>query len=347
MFVVVLAGTSMAVYFTSFALFKAASVRMRRLSGSRPLQVAGQVLTSRWWLLGLAMILLGFVIEGAVLTVLPLGTVVPVFGSVLVFLLVIGTAGFGERLSPREWWAMIVTVAALAILALSAGLLPLPGSSGGPGDSLRLTGPAWAVSVPLWKLGLVAVPSVLLPAWMFSLRDRGIDGRHARPLTGVAYGIGAGVLLGTAELSGLGTAWMVHGHRSDLFATPHPYVVLVAGGLGLGLLQVALQRCRLVIVVTVVTITAKTHLLLAGTLLSGQPWPRDGILLALRIGGLLMAALAVLAFPRHEQRVRAPRPAPPGGDRGIGGDRRTGGERQEAAAYTGSHRRAGRRVSTT
>ncbi|MGI8332972.1 hypothetical protein ACRYCC_23720 [Actinomadura scrupuli] len=340
MLVLVLAGTSMAVYFTSFALFKGAAVRMRRLSGSRPLQVVGQVLTSRWWLLGLAMILFGFVIEGAVLTVLPLGTVVPVFGSVLVFLLVIGTGWFGERLSAREWWAMIVTVAALVLLALSAGLLPLPGSSGGPGDSLRLTGPAWAASVPLWKLALVAVPSVLLPAWMFSIRDRGIDGRHARPLTGVAYGIGAGVLLGTAELSGLGTAWMVHGHRSDLFATPHPYVVLLAGALGLGLLQVALQRCRLVIVVTVVTITAKTHLLLAGTLLSGQPWPRDGILLALRIGGLVLAALAVLAFPRHEQRVRAPRSVP-------GGDRDTGAECQEAVAYTGSHRRAGRRVSAT
>jgi multidrug transporter EmrE-like cation transporter len=339
--VVVLAGATMAVYLMSFAIFKIASGRMQRLSGRRPFRLVGQVLGSRWWLLGLLMILLGFAMEGAVLSTLPLGVAVPVFGSGLVFLLLIGIGWFGERLSAREWLAMTVTVAALVALALSAGLLPVPGLPGGPpGDSVRLAGPAWAVAVPLWKPAVVAVPSVLLPIWMLGSRDHGVDGRHARPLTGVAYGIGAGVLLGTAELSGMGTAWMMRSHRSGLFATPHPYVVLLAGALGLGLLQVALQRCRLSIVVTVVTITAKAHLLLAGTLLSGQPWPRDGILLALRIGGLLLAALAVLTFPHHEQRPRAVLPAPGPGPGSSAAP-------PEVVAYTGNHRRVEERMSTT
>lgn len=67
------------------------------------------------------------------------------------------------------------------------------------------------------------------------VRDRQVGGRHARPLTGIAYGLGAGVLLGATEVFGMGMAMMLAG--PDPWAVPataYPALFLLAGVLGLG-----------------------------------------------------------------------------------------------------------------
>lgn len=300
---VVLACAAQVVYIVAFVLFKSAARAMRPLSGRHPAHVVGQAARSARWLAAWWVLMAGFALGGIALVTLPIASALPAYALSLVLLLVVGMRGFGERPTSREWLAVVITVAAMLIAALSVVAGAEHPFASAPARDGDLTAPD---ALALWKVAVVVVPSLLIPMWMFSSRDRAVAGRHARPITGVAYGVGAGVLLGTCEAFGLGVVLLVHGrHRLDVFGTVHPYLFLLAGAFGLGLLSIGLQRCRLTIIVTVVTVTAKIHLLLAATLLYGEPWPRDLPLFLLRVGAVLLAVLAILAYPRHE-RTRLP-----------------------------------------
>ncbi|MFC9976733.1 hypothetical protein ACFVH6_38130 [Spirillospora sp. NPDC127200] len=330
---VVLACAAQAVYVVAFVMFKTAARGMPPLIARRPLQTVGRVLRSRRWLAGFLILLAGFAMGDLALLTLPLATALPAYGFSLVLLLLAGSHRFGERLTPPEWAATVIAAMAMALMALSVLLEP--------GGILHAAPRRAAVPAvpPLWELAVVVVPSLLIPLWMFCARDRVVMGRHARPLTGVAYGIGAGALLGTAEVFGLGMALLPADRRTDVLGTPYLTLFLLAGAFGLGLMSIGLQRCRLIILVTVVTVTAKLHMLLSATLLYGEPWPDDVMLFMLRTASVLLAALAVAAYPRHERRSRRPAvPDAPGGRGGPGG---SGGpvEPEKAPAYVGRRRR--------
>jgi hypothetical protein len=311
MFMVVLACAAQAVYIAAYVLFKTATGRMAPVSGRHPLHAAGRFLASPGWTAGLLVLLAGFALSVTALVTLPVAATLPAYGPGLVLLLAVGMSGFGERPTSREWIAVLFTVAAMVAAALSV----LPALGGPDAGELHRTDGA-AAALPLWKASLVFVPSLALPLWMFTVRDRPVGGRHARPLTGIAYGLGAGVLLGATEVFGLGMATMLAaGRGTDVLSSPHPYLFLLAGVLGIGLLSIGLQRCRLTVIVTVVTVTAKTHLLLSATLLYGEPWPHEDGPFALRAAGVALAVLALLAFPRHERRVAAAPYRQPAGPR--------------------------------
>ncbi|MFD0900666.1 hypothetical protein, partial [Actinomadura sediminis] len=302
MHAVVLACAAQAVYIVAFVLFKTAVRPLDPISGRHPLHAGAELLRPRW-VAAVALLIGGFAMSAAALVTLPVIAALPAYGLSLVLLLVVGMSGFGERPTSREWLAVVVTVAAMVTAALSL----LLGDGRSLADALHRTGGGdAAAALSLWKAALVFVPSLAVPIWMFSVRDRPVAGRHARPVTGIAYGVGAGVLLGATEAFGLGTAMLLaDGRGFGALATPHPYLFLLAGVLGLGLVSIGLQRCRLTIIVTVVTVTAKTHLLLSATLLFGEPWPGDVAPFSLRVAGVLLAVLALLAFPRHERRRAA------------------------------------------
>jgi hypothetical protein len=305
---VVLACAAQAVYIVAYVLFKTATGRMSPIGGRHPLHAAGRLVRSPRWFAGVAVLLAGFALSAAALVTLPVAATLPAYALGLVPLLIVGTRGFGERPTSREWLAVLITAAAMITAALSV----LPGHGESLPDVLHRTGGAEAAgALPLWKAALVFVPSLVLPLWMLCVRDRMVSGRHARPLTGIAYGLGAGVLLGATEVFGQGMATMLaEGRGADVLASPHPYLFLLAGVLGLMQLSIGLQRCRLMITVTVVTVTAKTHLLLSATLLYGEPWPREPAPFLLRVAGVGLAVLALSAFPRHERRPHRPTPSP-------------------------------------
>ncbi|SNS23959.1 hypothetical protein [Actinomadura mexicana] len=314
MHAVVLACAAQVVYIVAYVLFKTAAGRMGPLSGRRPLHAAGLLVRSPRWLAGLAVLMAGFGLSATALVALPVAATLPAYGLGLVLLLAVGMSGFGERPTSREWLAVLITVAAMVTAALS--VLPvLPGHGGAAPHRVG----AAAAALPMWKAALVCVPSLAVPLWMFCVRDRPVGGRHARPLTGIAYGIGAGVLLGATEVFGQGMAMMfAAGRGTGVPSSPHPYLFLLAGAFGVGLLSIGLQRCRLTVIVTVVTVTAKTHLLLSATLLYAEPWPREPGPFWLRAAGVGLAVLALLAFPRHERRAllaphgrRSPGPGEP------------------------------------
>jgi hypothetical protein len=297
-----LAVLSTGIYFTGLAFLKIAAAGMPPLAGDRPVHLARTLLTDRTWLAGGTVVAVGACVQAASLTGLTLVRAEPMFLAGIGLLIVLAVPVMGERPTFREWGCVLVLAAATALFADASDGAPGTGRHGG---AVVLTSAATApgagagTAVPPWLLGTVAALSLLVPCAGFLAADLARKGAHARPLTGVALAIDVGLLTGTAELMLTGTAARL-GHPFTPVAAAYPALFAVTAPLALGQLQIALQRGRLVIVGLVATATAKTYLLLVGTLLFHEPWP-DGAAPELAVA-LALAVLAIAAVPHHERR---------------------------------------------
>ncbi|ACY97102.1 MULTISPECIES: hypothetical protein [Thermomonospora] len=279
-------------YYVAFAIFKVAADRMEPMRGHRILHMTWVILSSWIFLGGLVLLLGGLVLQILALSELAISVAVPIFVSGLVPLLLIALTVFGERLRAREWASLGLIAAAMLLLALSIGN----------------PAPINAAEVEPWKLAVAVIPPLTVPLMLMIFGDYRPDGRHARPVTGIAYGMSAGFPIGTAELAIKG--WGDTIADLQFLRTPYPYLAVVAAALGLGIIMVGYQRCRVSIVTTVMTISAKTYLLVVGTVLYGEPWPDAGQAV-LRILALALAIYALLLFPRHDDRQRPAAAAEP------------------------------------
>ncbi|MQY06228.1 DMT family transporter [Actinomadura macrotermitis] len=279
---IVAAFGATALYYVGFAGFKLAADRMPELRGNRILHMIWTILTSWVFLVALALVLGGLSLQILALSELSLGVAVPIFMSGVVPLLVIAMLFFGDRLTAREWLSLALIGVGIVLLVVSVGTPP----------------PIRAVSVPAWKLAVSLIPSVVVPLLVLIFDDYRPEGRHARPVTGIAYGLSAGFPIGTAELAIKG--WSDHGGLGlGILSTPYPYITVLAAAIGFGVLVTAFQRCRVTIVAAVMTVSAKTYLLLMGSFLYGEPWPSNGLHALLRVAGLAIGVAAVVQFPRH------------------------------------------------
>ncbi len=286
-----LLGTS--VYYAAFLVFRNAARRMPPLRGGRPVHAAWSMVTDWVWFTGGLLLFVGLAYEVIAFSALPLAIAQPFFSVSLVLLLVYATLFLGERLSAREWTSVALFGVATVLLGLS----------GGGGDSTDLDSRAPGV----WQLLVVVIPPLVISGLVWLVGDRRRDGRHARPLAGVAYGIGAGVCSGVAEagIRGIAAVWADRGTLEALLVSPYPYLTLGMAGIALIQLQIALQRCRVSIVATLITVTGRTMLVLCGPVLFGESWADGLVPTLLRVGGFSLTLLAIALFPRHEM----PRPS--------------------------------------
>lgn len=282
----VLASMATIIYYLGFIVFRMAAARMPVLRGTRPLRLLRFTYTNRLWLAGLVIVLSGVATQIEALTMLPLSIAEPIFAASLVFLLFYAGVFFRERLTAREWSSVGLFGVATALIGVSNSAHEAPTSH--VPDPLLLTA--------------VVGPGVLVGVIVLVGGDVRALGQHARPLTGVAYGFGSGVSLGVSELAikGVAATYSAHGLAAASYATVYPYVAVVMAALGLAQLQIGLQRCRLSIVATVLTVTAKTELAVFGPALFDEPWPSDRLLGALRVSAFVLAVVALVMFPRHE-----------------------------------------------
>ncbi|MGI8329814.1 hypothetical protein ACRYCC_07590 [Actinomadura scrupuli] len=285
--------------------FKVAGERMEPLRGTRPLRVLSLALKNGYWLFGMLLILDGIVLQFLSLELIPLSSANPLNLIPLVVVLIMALGYFHERLTTREWVSLAMLAAATGLIALSVahGLNTRTGS-GLPSHALFLA---------------VALPSMAIPLVIFSLGDLRPTGRHARALAGIAYGASIGVLIGTAEFSAVGlfNAYQAGIRGVALLAEPYLWVMVLGAVFGLGQMLIALQRCRLAIVITVDAVVLQTQLILMSTLLYGEGWPREPLWSLLRAAGFALALIAIFTFPRYEPdpvRPGAPatRPGPTG-----------------------------------
>jgi len=290
-----LATAAPVAYVAGFATFKVSARRMPRLTGYRIFNVTWTLATSPLWLAGLATLIAGLAVQSIALTMAPVSVVVPMYGPVMVVLLLVAVSNFGEQVTPGQLRALTMLVMALLAFAASAGLLW--------GAATTDSGGTWNADPSPWKLALLVGPSVLVPIWLFIFRDVPSDGRHAKQVTGVAFGLGAGVLVGCAESSGASIARLLQHDPSNwqhVLRTPHPYIVVVTGLLGAALALIGLQRCRLSVVIIVLAVGSKASLWLGGIMVYGQPWPQTPRTFVLCAIGLILALASVFMVPRHE-----------------------------------------------
>lgn len=289
----ILASMATIIYYLGFIVFRVAAARMPVLRGTHPIRLLRHTYGNRLWLAGLLIVLSGAGTQIEALTILPVSIAEPIFAASLVFILFYAGVFFRERLTGREWTSVALFGVATALIGVSNG------------DHEKLTR---HVPDPL-VLTAVVGPAVLLCVLVLVGGDLRALGRHARPLAGVAYGFGSGLGLGVAELAikGVAAEYSAHGLAAASYATVYPYVAVSMGVFGLAQLQIGVQRCRLSIIATVLTVTAKTQLAILGPLLFGEPWPADHLLGGLRVGAFALALVALALFPRHERRE-----APPG-----------------------------------
>ncbi|NVI89961.1 hypothetical protein [Actinomadura sp. BRA 177] len=285
------AFTATGLYYLGFAVFKLAADRMPPVRGNRILHMAWSIVSNWIFLIALGIVLGGLSLQIMALRNLPLSTAVPIFMSGIVPLLLIALVFFGERLTAREWLSLVLIGAAILLLTASLS-----------GDE-----PISSADAPLWKIAVVVAPAVAVPVLILVLGDYRPDGRHARPVTGIAYGLSAGFPVGTAELAIKGWSDDPNATSLRIIATPWPYLTVVAAAIGFGIMVMAFQRCRVSIVATVMTVAAKSYLLTMGSFMYGEPWPQDAAHSAMRFGALALGAVAVVQFPRHRPVEEEPR----------------------------------------
>lgn len=275
-------------YSTGFVLEKRALAGLPPLSAARPGRALLLLAGSPLWLVGALALAAGFAAQLVVYRVLPIAVAQGLFVSGLVLLLPLSSVVLGERLTAAERRGVAVIGAALLALVASLHDSAEPIARTAPADTLlALCGPALGLAV-----------------WLYVTAERRARRRHRPPPTGVAYAVAIGLLYGVSSLaikgvSGHLTAAGLADALPALLASPHPYLLLLTGALGLVLSQTALQRCRASLIVPVCTTVTCVFSVACGTVAFGEPLPQDPLRLALRLGGTALALAVVLTLPRH------------------------------------------------
>lgn len=278
-------------YHLGLIVEKRALGRLPAIDARHALALLRVLLTAPAWLGGFGLMLCGFVLQVIALTHAPVSVVQPILGSGVVILLVLSRIVLRETLKRLELACVLAMVAAIIVIALSA-----VGGAGRVGHAASG-----------WLMAAVAAPSSLVA---LGLGTRALHprsrGRHRMPSIGVLYAVASGLLYGVATLAIKAMSGIVAQHgRLDvnlllaIAVSPFPYVAVGCSAAGMLIFQTGLQRCRASIVGPVSNITGSVYFIVVGTWLFGERLPADPAKLALRLGGIVLAAAVVVVLSRR------------------------------------------------
>ena len=278
-------------YNVGLILEKRALRRLPPIDARRAVALLRTVLLDPAWMIGFALMSCGLGFQVVALTLAPVSVVQPVIGSGVVILVVLSAVVLRERLGRLELGCVLAVVVAISAIALSA--TGAAGQVGHQASGLLIT----AVALPTC-VAAIAVAST-------SLRTSA-HGKHRAPAIGVAYGLSSGLLYGVATLALKALSGDIFHHSARVtdvvlavLTSPYPYLTVVCSAVALLIFQTGLQRCRVSIVGPVSNITGSIFFLIAGTWLFGERLPTNPVGLALRLGGILAAGVAVTVLSRQ------------------------------------------------
>jgi drug/metabolite transporter (DMT)-like permease len=234
--------------------------------------------------------LTGLACQTIALTFEPVSVVQPVLASGVVLVLVLSRLVLRERLRGGETWCVAAIAVSVVLLAMSAS---------GVKDSHHAS-PGWmaVVMIPSAVIGLVFAVG--------SLRSR--IRRRGTAVAGVWAGVGTGLLYGVAALAIKALSGILIGHQTaagiaiDVLTSPYLYVLGGSLAVAMLLFQAALQAGRASIVVPVSNVTGSVYFIIAGTWLFHEHLPTTPGKLALRLAGIALAVLVLVALPRLAQK---------------------------------------------
>ncbi len=286
--VAALATTS---YNVGLILEKRALSRLPPIDARHAVALLRTVLLDPAWMIGFALMSCGLGFQVAALTLAPVSVVQPVIGSGVVILVALSAVVLRERLGRLELGCVLAVVVAIGAIALSA--TGAAGTVGRQTSGLLIA----TVAIPTCLVALaVGATSVRTPA----------RGKHRAPAIGVSYGLSSGLLYGVATLALKALSGDIFHHSgrvTDLvlavLTSPYPYLTVACSAVALLIFQTGLQRCRVSIVGPVSNIAGSVFFLVAGTWLFGERLPANPAEVALRLGGILAAGIAVTVLSRQ------------------------------------------------
>jgi drug/metabolite transporter (DMT)-like permease len=232
------------------------------------------------WFGGIAAITAGFLLQATALGEGELSTVEPILILELPLTLIIASRAFGQPMRGREWACAAAVTAGLGallfLLSPSAGrsqAVPWYAWAGGVGASLVLVGALVAVAV----------------------RDapRGSGGAARAGLLGAAGGAAFG--LTAALMKGMTTTFT--GGLLHLLASWPIYAMIAAGGLGMFLVQSAMNAGGLLAAQPGLTLADPVLSILWGVLFFSEQ-VRGGLFIIPEVASLAVVAIAVIALAR-------------------------------------------------
>lgn len=234
------------------------------------------LLHRRTWLEGMAMVVLGYLLQAVAFGFAPIAIVEPIVGTEIVLALPLAAHLRHRRLGRREWAGAALVVGGVgAFLALS--------SPGGGNPEPGFT--SWAV---------VAVPTVVITCG--ALIGSRLFARSARaPLMGVAAGVGFGLVA-------LVTQSVVHVLESNglagLFESWQLYAIAVLGPLAFTIGQSAYQAGPLAMSLPVIDSLEPTSAVVFAAVAFGQHIAVAPLNLAVEVAGAALAITGIVLLAR-------------------------------------------------
>lgn len=250
------------VLYNAGVAFQAYEARQTPAEHALRLSLLADLARRPFWLVGLACVILGWLLQGASLLAAPLTLVQPTLAAGLVVLLLAGTRYLGETVGRREVVAVVAITIGVAGLTLAAP-----------------RGPQSPINEPLLELALAVFALAALAPYLVRSRSA----RHAGLVVfsaGLAYAwCGLSTNLAADALSRGALAPLVLWVASTA----------VAGGLGLLSEMTALQTRSAIRVFPIVLVVQIVVAVLLAPTLGGESWSATPL-----AGVALLAALAVV-----------------------------------------------------
>lgn len=245
----------------------------------RPLQSARVLARSRWFAAGWALAAVAWLVHVAALSLAPISIVQAVLAGGAVTLAVMSQRFFGNAVSRRQWLALCLGGAGLALLAVTVpgfrgthstfGLAPILGFEGG--------------------LSLLAAALAL-----------GLRSERAAARSGVLLAALAGILFAIAGVAIKGLTG-ADGVDASIIA-PWVATVMVAGILAQYTAVAALQRGGAVETIGLMGLIANALQIAGGVVVFGDPLPADPGGIVLQSTAFAMVCLSALLLPPQAAR---------------------------------------------
>ena len=170
---ILLALLATTAYNVGLVLEKRALGKMPALDIRRVPRVVVSLLTSRGWLAGFALMLIGLAFQTIVLTFEPVSIVQPVLASGIALVLVLSRLVLRERLGGAETWCVAAIAVSVVLLAMSAtGTRAEAGHHASPGWMAAVVIPSIVVGVVVAASRCTRAPASTVPGHRGPLRHR-------------------------------------------------------------------------------------------------------------------------------------------------------------------------------
>jgi drug/metabolite transporter (DMT)-like permease len=331
---IILAVAATVIYSLGFVLEKRALAHLPAIDAHHLWPLVRTLFTDPAWLVGFALICGGLVLQLVVLSLEPLTVAQPLQASGVVVTIVFSRLVLHERLGRTELACIGIIAAAVLLLSWSSGR--------GPGAAAGTHAAGIAIAA-------AAAPACVAGLVIYGWAHRASSRRHRYPVTGVSYGLCAGLIYGVAGLAlkalsaavftaragapapvatiathtVAATGGMLPQHSHDgliaaAAASPYLYVLLGSTAVGMCLFQTALQRSPASIVMPISFIISTAYLVVIGSWLFHERLPAGPVALAMRLaGGIAAVTVPVILTVASERAAARRRPGyrPRGGQR--------------------------------